>query len=342
MPRLRAVRTKEEAEKVPQDQSVAVILPDENAPVELEPADPQVELSSEPPKAHIAEDPPAPQSDELKTLKEQLEQARNAEIAAQNALRQREQAMAEERERLLSQTQQHREQAQEARYTAILNALGAAQAESEAAMQAFEQADSMGDSKLKAEAQRRLAKAEALVARHEEAKEAFEARATAPKEPPTRASTERQQDPLEAAISSMPPGAQNWLREHSQYMTDPRKNAKLQAVHWDVLDEGHAQFSPAYFQSLEEHLGLRQKAPAQNAIEDDDPPPPPRSRNVPSAPPSRDVPSASTGRPQSSRIELTPEEREVARLSGIDELTYARNKRELERRKANGMYQERG
>ena len=63
---------------------------------------------------------------------------------------------------------------------------------------------------------------------------------------------------------------------------------------------------------------------------------------MPSAPPSRDVPSASTGRPQSSRIELTPEEREVARLSGIDELTYARNKRELERRKANGMYQERG
>ncbi len=335
MPRLRAVRTKEEALNVPPTEAVEVVL----SPDAPEPQDqPGPALKTQQP-----EPPPEPEDDPSKALQEQLERAKNAERLAQEQLaaaQERERNITRERDESLAQSSQHRDQAEEARYTAVVNALGAANSEAEAAAQAWEAADIAGDSKAKAEAQRRLARAEANVARFEDAKANYEdARETRKREPAPQPRAPA--DPIEAAIQAMPQGAQGWLRSHPEFITDVRKNARLQAAHWDALDEGHAQFSPAYFESLETRVGLRQKPQTQD-IEESQPAPQPRRASVPSAPPSRDVPSATTGRPQSSRVELSPQEREIARLSGIDEITYAKGKLELERRKGMGHYQERG
>jgi hypothetical protein len=56
-----------------------------------------------------------------------------------------------------------------------------------------------------------------------------------------------------------------------------------------------------------------------------------------SAPPSRDIPSAATGRPV-ARVTLSHAEREMARLLGQDEITYAKNKQRMLEAKRLGMY----
>jgi hypothetical protein len=56
-----------------------------------------------------------------------------------------------------------------------------------------------------------------------------------------------------------------------------------------------------------------------------------------SAPPSRDIPSAATGRPV-ARITLSHAEREMARLLGQDEVTYAKNKARMLEEKRRGMH----
>ena len=62
-----------------------------------------------------------------------------------------------------------------------------------------------------------------------------------------------------------------------------------------------------------------------------------------SAPVSRETPNLSTGRPQPRReVELTAEQREHAKIAGVDDFTYARGVKELERRKKIGMYPDRG
>ena len=61
-----------------------------------------------------------------------------------------------------------------------------------------------------------------------------------------------------------------------------------------------------------------------------------------SAPVSRDAPSLSTGRPTTTRVELTAAQREAARISGVDDVTYARNLLRLNSLKQQGHYQERG
>jgi len=341
MPKLRAVRTKEEAELVPPTESVAIDLSPAPIPAEKEP-----DIQVAPKQPEQVTEPPA--EDSIKLLKEQLEQSKNAEKAAQDALiaaQQREQSLARERDESRAHGTTLKQEADEAKYTAVVNALGGAIAEAEAAQQAWEAADIAADSKSKAEAQRRLTRAEANVARFEDAKDNMEARREqAKREPPPR--PQAPSDPVEAALATMPTlpsNAQTWLRSHPEYLTDVPKNAKLQALHWEVVRAGHPQFSQGYFQDLEERLGLRQKAqPTQEDIEVEEPPAPqPRRTSVPSAPPSRDVPSGGTGQRSKTRVELTPEEREIARLSGVDEVTYARGKLELERRKSNGLYQER-
>jgi len=63
------------------------------------------------------------------------------------------------------------------------------------------------------------------------------------------------------------------------------------------------------------------------------------SSQIVSAPPSRQATSPASGRPTTTKITLTPEQREVARLSGISEIDYARGLQKLNDIKANGGYQ---
>jgi hypothetical protein len=72
------------------------------------------------------------------------------------------------------------------------------------------------------------------------------------------------------------------------------------------------------------------------------PPPAPRPQHAPvSAPVSRSVPTGGGSRPdwETGRTVLSAEEKEFARLSGVDEITYAKNKLRMQRMKAAGEIQ---
>lgn len=154
---------------------------------------------------------------------------------------------------------------------------------------------------------------------------------------------------VESTISGLPLSgtSKDWLRNHRDFMTDPRKNAKLQAAHWDATDAG-PEGSPAYLEALETSLGMRKKPDPDPEPEPPGPAPvrqpsPPQRSIAVSAPVSRTSLSYS-GQPIAPRgkITLSAAENEAAAFSGVSQQEYAAGKIELGRRKASGMYNEGG
>ena len=96
------------------------------------------------------------------------------------------------------------------------------------------------------------------------------------------------------------------------------------------------------------HLGHRQAAPAASPEPTPlffAPPPQPQARAEPSAlysaPVSRQAQSGGTGQRPARQVTLTPQEQEYARVAGVTDVEYARQKQRLAQAKANGDYGER-
>ncbi len=323
-------------------EEVGKITPESD--IEIEVSDDEVGedvvVETAPPAEAEAAEPQAPKEDTLKDRLAQLEKAEEtrkkleADLAVE---RQRSQEAMRREAAARQEGQRYRGDAEEARYVAILNALDASEAEAQSAAAAWEKAEAEGDIKAKTDANRRLIRAEQSISVHEEAKRSYEAakkeREAAP--PPVQ----QPEDPFEAALVHYPNEVRTWLRSHPEYVTDPKKARKIATVHDDVIDDGHTFLSQDYFDVMEERLGLREAKPAP---EPQEPVRQPQARRpvVSSAPPSRDVPSAATGKPTSSKVTLSPAEREIAAVSGITETEYAKQKLKLQRLKQDGHYQE--
>lgn len=329
----KAARTPEETAAVPLDKPVTIEIETPPAP---EP--PEVETQPELPLTPPAppEPPEEPKEPDQGALARQLEELRVAEAAAkQQAIeaRQREEDALRRMQERESELLRERGRSQQAEYESVVNAITAFQAEADKAQSDLEVSLSNNDARGAAEAQRRLTNASARLVALEDGKAAWEARIEYERANPPRPAPPA--DPVAAQIDSMThlSGRQReWLKGHRDAMTDPAKNAYLGAAHHDAVRAGHAVDSDAYYQVLEEKLGYR-TAPATTTER--------RSPPV-SAPVSREAPSLSTGKPSTSRIELTPEMREAAKISGVDEVTYAKNYARLLALKAQGHYQERG
>ncbi len=134
----------------------------------------------------------------------------------------------------------------------ITTALSSAQSDAEAAKRDIKNAIATGDADAQTDAYERLAKATTLAARYDEAKADLEARKAAPK-------VERvvPSDPVEAYVQNRSEPTANWLREHRDFVTDQRKNAKLTSAHWDAVGEGIAPDTKEYFEHVEKFIGLR-------------------------------------------------------------------------------------
>lgn len=168
------------------------------------------------------------------------------EAAAQRALAAQQEADAARRDAAAA-----RAAATSSNLDTITTSLTAAQEAAEAAQRDIELAITNGDAKGQAEAQRRMARAEALVLRYDEAKSDLEARKAKPQ------AVERPADPVEAYAQGRAPQTANWLRAHGDYITDTRKNHKLQAAHNNALADGVAPDTPEYFEHVETFLGMR-------------------------------------------------------------------------------------
>lgn len=344
MPRLRAVRTKEEAEKVPEDQAVSVIITDEDEVTpkqELADGQQTEKVSSKEDKADRSDgqsasnqgDDRASQQDDLRKRLEDLEKA---EKAARESLASRQREL-DDANRRAKQYEDDlaaaKGEASSSQMDAVNNAIAASQAESDAAQRDYEAAIANQDTKAQADAQRRLSRAEARLVQYEDSKAILEERAKRAEAEPKR---EKPSDPVEAAIANLPDAAKSWLREHKEYLTEPRKNAKIQSLHWDAIEAGNQAFSPSYFEWLEVQLGMREAPRKRDDDVDDEPR---KDRVVTSAPVSRESPSLRDGRPTSTRITLSPEQREAARNSGISEIEYAKQLIRLQEAKKSGLIQ---
>jgi hypothetical protein len=63
-------------------------------------------------------------------------------------------------------------------------------------------------------------------------------------------------DPVEALCATRTEPTARWLREHRDWVVDPKKNAKLTAAHFDAVGEGLQQDTPEYFEHVERKIGL--------------------------------------------------------------------------------------
>ena len=138
-------------------------------------------------------------------------------------------------------------------YDTVTQGLSAAQAEAAAAEQEYATAMEAGDFAKAGKAQRRMSAAEARIVRLDEAKADIEAAQKAPPrvEQPVNA------DPVEAYIQARTEPTANWLREHRDWIADPKKNAKLTAAHHDALSEGYVPDTKDYFDHVESFIGLK-------------------------------------------------------------------------------------
>jgi hypothetical protein len=144
---------------------------------------------------------------------------------------------------------------------AIASGIDAAQAEASQAEADYAALMERGDFAGAAKAQRRMAAAEARILRFDEAKSDLEARKSAPRtdDTPSRA------DPVEAHLAKFTEPTARWLRDHKEWLTDPRKNAKLTGAHHFAVAEGYDPDTPGYFEHVEKTLGLRDEPqPARN------------------------------------------------------------------------------
>jgi hypothetical protein len=139
-----------------------------------------------------------------------------------------------------------------------------------------------------------------------------------------------------------------FLSEHLEMADRPdltRLASDEAAQHHQRGTDDHRRLTKEIF---DQHLALQQAAPAASAAPAPAffaPPPQPQARAEPSAlysaPVSRQAQSASTGQRPQRTIRLTAEEQEYARVAGVSDVEYARQKQKLAQAKANGDYGER-
>lgn len=280
--------------------------------------------------ADVPTDPP--QDDASIAFKKQIEALKESERIhrerAEQAVLEREDAIrrANEREAEVNRLQKT---TAESHAETIAAGIAAATAEAEGAQRDIERALELGDHKGHAEAYRKLAKAETSIARLEDGKAELEAQIAQDK----ITQEQRVNDPIEN--SNVPSHIKSWLRSHPEYISNPKLNAKIQNLHWVVVDdEGLEPYSREYLKSIEIHLGMRE--PTKAPEPEDDQVTRGGTNNV-SAPVSRESPPSSSGE-RPGQVRLTVLQKEAAKIAGITEKDYAENLLKLKAEKLNGNY----
>jgi hypothetical protein len=341
MPRLRQPRKLAEiddTESVSKLFDSSMIKPkEEEAPHEnveaKEQATGPVEVSIEP-KVEVAE--PEKKEDPALALQKQLEELKKSEEVSRNLAIQAKQRE-DQKDRELQEVNRRAAEADkkviQADYQTITTGLEAAKERLESAKRDLRTAETSGDIEAKIEAQDRLADAKYDFRTYQNAKieidERFEAEKAAPKVEPKQ---EAKQPTVEQAIDSwnLPEITTKYLKAHPGYVTDTVRFNELRYWNDRAVKAGLQVHTQPYIDYVEEKMN----PPAEEKVE---PKQEQQRTNIVSAPVSREVPSSSGTRP-SGKITLSKEEQEAAKISGITETEYARQKSALLLAKQNGQY----
>lgn len=318
MAKLKPIKDEKELAAVPLDEPVLVELEPAATGLLAEPGTEREEQA-----ARIADAGDA--DDGSKALKAQLEASKEAER------RERDRATVAERDAQAARDERDAlRTANTGNEKELLNtSLSSAQAEEAAAQAEFEKAFEVGDAKLMGAAQAKIGRAAAKVVHYEGAVAQFDEDA-AERERVAK-ETPKQEDRVDIVTAidrddKLMPKERDWLKEHTEVLTDPRRNRELSVGYDRALAKGFKRGSEGYFKFLDEFMGFAE--PARGADEEDDTDN--QRASIVSAPVTRDNRSSSTGRPTTpTRVTLTPAEREAARNIGVSDVAYAKGKLQL-------------
>lgn len=309
MPKLKPLSKAEELSAIPVDEPVLVEL--EPVASGAEPDD-RAEDAREKPGETEQPDPDAG----AKVLQTQMEDMRKANEARELTLqRERDEARREAREASA--------RAADTETDLISNALQAAQESVKSAKAALKLAIETGDADGQADAQERIGRAAADVREYERAA----AVQASEREREKAAPQPQQQRPtdIDGVLQNMPtlmPTERDWLKAHPDAIMDAGRNKELDVAYIKATRSGLIRGTPSYFSFIEKEMGY-QAARTDNDDDADE------RTAMPAAPVSREARSSATGRVNNSRIELSPAEREQAKLMGITDIAYAQGKRQM-------------
>jgi hypothetical protein len=123
---------------------------------------------------------------------------------------------------------------------------------SSAAKEKYRAAMDNADYAAAAEAQQELAANEARLAQYEQ-------HANYMRLAPQHSTPQPSSDPIEQFIASRSQPTQQWLRQHREWLSDERRQAKLSSAHYDAIAHDLAPDSDQYFRHVESYLGMRGK-----------------------------------------------------------------------------------
>lgn len=316
---------------VPIDQPVEVVVPPETGEVQVDVKQDESGRLHGPDGKFL---PKTQQDEDTALLKQQLEATRQAAQIARQREEQSHYARQQAEQRLRGQ-QHVTEQAQ---LDAILNAMGAAQAEAEAAQRDLETSVVAQDARAQAEAQRRLAKAEARFIQLEDGKLAYENRAEQMRmaeqmrqEQAQRQPQQQRQPTPDEYINSLniPVPEKDWLRAHQDVLSDNAKWVAVQHHSNEAGRKGIQRSTPEFFKYIDEQMGYGRKQVAEKAQQ--------QRQTTFAAPVSQSVPGQEQ---HPTRVTLSPQQREAAKMSGISEVEYARQFIKMQQAKRDGLLQE--
>lgn len=137
-------------------------------------------------------------------------------------------------------------------------------------------------------------------------------------------------NPVEQFASQLSPRSADWVRKHPQCVTDPRLQQKMIAAHNLAVADGYQPDSDDYFGFIEDTLKVGKRYARQEEKTQEE-----SALSSASKPVSRQAPPpaapANRGSTRPSVVRLTKAEAETARMFGMTEQEYAKNKIALQK-----------
>jgi len=237
-------------------------------------------------------------------LKRQLEAEKSARIAAEQKLHY-----------AAREVHHARSEVDETNLQLVVNAIDTVSRDIELLSQAHTFAMQSGDFSRATQIQREMSANEAKLLQLENGRRAMEEapRQPEPQMPPA--------DPVEAFASQLSRRSADWVRQHPEFVTDQRLNAKMIAAHNLAVAEGIPTDTDEYFDAIEETLKVTRKA-AKTETDDQYAAKVVRRRDAaPAAAPS----NRGNQSPSSNVIRLSAAQREMAEMMGMKPEDYAKN-----------------
>jgi hypothetical protein len=294
---------------------------DDASKVEVSKTEPVIELVDEP--VHDLEETEKPEKDvdkALKSLNKRLEKERKARIEAEALARE-----ASEQARMA-----HNE-VTDSNLHLVSGAIESVKRDQEILKSHLRDAMAIGDYDKAADLQEQMA---SNITNLRQLERGFEEMRQQPRMQPQ--APQQRELSVDTLIEQVTPRSAEWLQRNREHLPDQRSIRVMARAHEDAVDFGIVPESDAYFQFVENRLGISNKRSSIPEVDDvmSDAASTKQRRSSPPAAPVSRQPIDAPHRP--GVIRLTPAEVEAAEFSGVTPQEYYENKmRELKKQKMN-------